>query len=1488
MTALACVFALSIFCPSPGSGQGRVVDFEHLSLKDGLSESAVTVIVQDHRGFIWFGTQDGLNRYDGRSFLVYRNDPADTTSISDNYITSLCVDSKGKLWVGTQQGGLDMLNADNKSFERYGPRIADSSNKNKAYITSIIEDRSGSLWIGTLGNGIIRMDPSSWSVQRYVHSKTIPGNLSENSVWTLHVDKAGTIWAGTYDGLNRYNARRDRFEVFRISTGTSAPSPSNINAIAEDSRGRLWCVAWKVGLYVFDQDKEALVPGRFAGKPAPELNKQALSLLVDPGGSIWIGTASSGLQRFDGSKVETFRNEPNDLRSLSSNQVMSLFVDRSGDLWIGTNGGGINKFSVATRKFEHYRHLSEDANSLSASNVWAFHEDRQGNLWVGTIGGGLDRIDHATHRITHFSGKLSRASGLMTTMICAIFEDHKGLLWIGSQDAGLFRFDKSGNTFTRFSHNPSDPTSLSTDLVNCIFEDKEGTLWVGTFGGGLNRFDRNTQKFSRFMNEPNNPKGIGGNSVMTMITARGGGLWLGTFTNGVDRYDHGVFTHYRNDPAKPGSLNNDRIESLYEDSAGVLWVGTWGGGLNRLDPATGTFTHFTQKDGLPNSTVYGILPDSRGNLWMSTNKGIARFDVQTSTFRCYDVSDGLQENEFNQGAYLRLRSGELLFGGVNGYSRFHPDSLRINTSIPPVVITSIKVFGSDSPLQKDLVASNKLDLRYDQNFFSIDFAALDYANPAHNRYAYMIEGYDKSWVQAGNQQTATYTNVGPGTHTFRVIACNSDGVWNSEGARIVLAIHPPIWKTWWAYTLYCLAGIALIVGVIRQRTKAHEKFSKDQQARLEEGARQLAHERFISHSLRQAEEKLALGEKRLRQIIDLIPHFIFAKDNAGRYILANKAVAEAFGTTVDALNGKYDTDIAVTHDSSRRLREDDADVIKSGLPKIIPEETITDAEGRTRVLHTQKIPFTFSGASSAAVLGVSVDITERKRAEEALIKSEKDFRHLFDTANDVIIIFDPERETILEANAAACVTYGISHDELVGRSLKDLTMDVRKGEAQISSALETGLTTDFESVHFNNKGEQIHFLINSSVIEYRNKRAILSINRNITERREAEEALRQAQKLKSIGTLAGGIAHDFNNLLNAVLGQSALALNKLPKESPAGSNITKAIKAAERAADLTRQLLAYSGKGKMIAEEIDLNLLVKENAQILEVSIPKTAQLRFDLGAPSPHIRGDVGQIQQIVMNLIINAGEAIGAMAGFITLRTAQLEITRDDTEYWKYTNTELAPGTYALLQVSDTGHGMKPEVLARIFDPFFTTKFTGRGLGLAAVLGIIRGHQGGVRISSTEGNGTQFDVIFPIIHQLPKPRIPETTASQSTDGEGRTILIIDDEPSVLELLTDIFTEARFKVMSALNPMEGIELYRLFQYDIAMVVLDYSMPGMDGKAAFSELVAINKDVQVLLCSGYSEEETASVFGKERPAGFINKPYRPEVLMAHVSRILSS
>ena len=532
-------------------------------------------------------------------------------------------------------------------------------------------------------------------------------------------------------------------------------------------------------------------------------------------------------------------------------------------------------------------------------------------------------------------------------------------------------------------------------------------------------------------------------------------------------------------------------------------------------------------------------------------------------------------------------------------------------------------------------------------------------------------------------------------------------------------------------------------------------------------------------------------------------------------------------------------------------------------------------------------PIVNTEGTTTHFLAIKEDITDRKRAEDALGESEEKHRIILHTSMDGFWLADIQGH-LLEVNETYCRMSGYSNQELLTMNVSDLESVESASETSehIQRLIELG-EGRFETQHRRKDGTKFHVGIS---VQYRSNEGgrLVAFIQDITERKNTEQALRNAQKMESIGTLAGGIAHDFNNLLNAIMGQSSLALHKLPKESPAVNNITKAINASEHAADLTRQLLAYSGRGKFINAEIDLNSLVKENVQMLEVSVPKTTQLQYALGSSSPRIIGDVGQIQQVIMNLIINAGEAMGPNPGYIILRTDQVELRENDTGYWKYTNIPLAPGSYAKIQVRDTGSGISQETLTRIFDPFFTTKFTGRGLGLAAVLGIIKGHKGGLRIESEEGKGTLFEVVLPIANSSAASKTQEKKKNAPIDGKGKTILIIDDDPFVFDLLNDTLTEARFTVTGAMDPVKGIEIYRRDHASIDLIILDYSMPGMDGKKAFQELLMINQQAKILLCSGYTEEETLTQFGNVRPAGFFQKPYKAHELLERMAQVLSN
>lgn len=647
-----------------------------------------------------------------------------------------------------------------------------------------------------------------------------------------------------------------------------------------------------------------------------------------------------------------------------------------------------------------------------------------------------------------------------------------------------------------------------------------------------------------------------------------------------------------------------------------------------------------------------------------------------------------------------------------------------------------------------------------------------------------------------------------------------------------------------------------------------------------------------------AEAALRESEQKYRSLVENVDTGIVAHAPDTHIIFCNDTASEILGLTRDQMLGKTAVDSAwhFIRENGEQLPIADYPVNRAMsqegfdgshiLGVIVPGR-----EGPTWVQCSAHRTVDHTGTISQVVV-TFFDITFRKNAEASLQASELRFKKLLQDVQSVAVQGYAPDGTIQYWNKASERLYGYTEEEAIGKNLLDLLIPeeskeiVRQNMAAMAESGEPIRSSELSLLR--KDGTRVSVFSSHTIVRIPGRtQELFCIDIDLTERKIAEESLRHSQKLESIGTLAGGIAHDFNNLLVAILGQSSLGLSKLPKESPAAENIAKAIKASERAATLTRQLLAYSGRGKFFPSVIDLNALVNENAQMLELSIPKNAQVRYELGTPDIMIKADAGQIQQLIMNLMINAGEAIGQQHGSIALRTDRLMLAPHDIHRWMIGSSPLNEGKYALLQVTDTGCGIKEDSLPKIFDPFFSTKFTGRGLGLAAVLGIIHGHGGGIHIESEEGKGTVFEVILPLVEERKNVPMHTPPEKKTFDGTGRTILVIDDELAVIELLHDILTDIHCTVIGMNDPQEAIEYFRAHGTEIVMVILDYSMPKMNGKEVFEQLVSINKSVKVLLCSGYSEDETFSLFTQHRPEGFFQKPYSRDALLQRMTEMLS-
>ncbi len=808
--------------PSQTAATGRSLPFERYSAEQGLSQTIVECILLDRRGFLWLGTEDGLNRFDGYQFRVFRHATGDPASLSFSEITCLLEDASGDLWVGTF-GGLNRFDPASEKNRRFVHDPDDRRSLAGDIVRALCQDRSGYLWVGLQGGGLDRLDPTTGHVVH--HRRAGPKSLGHDDVWAILEDAAGRLWIGTGGGLDRLDPATGRWHRFRHDPGDpESLGHDRVTALHQDRDGRLWC-GTAAGL-------DRLEDGRFVHYGRGLAHRRVTAICDGEGGRLWIGLDGGGLDRLDpeSGRVVHHRHDPRDETSLATDRVFSLCPDGASGLWVGTYGGGAAKAEPRKARFGHYRCHPDDPRSLCHPIVWSIWEDSAGILWVGTDGG-LDRIDRTRGEIRHFLPAPEDPRGLVHHGVRVVYEGSCGGLWLGT-NGGLQRLDRDRGCVERFVHDPEDPASLSHDEIRALHQDAEGCLWVATLGGGLNRHDPETGTFTVCRHDSGDPSSLGSDFLRALHRDRRGHLWLGVQGAGLDRFDPetGRAVHFRHDPQNPRTLSSDFVFSIWEDPGGRLWLGTYAGGLDRFDPRTGLVRRYSEADGLPANLIYSLVGDDDGNLWLSSNRGLTRFDPRTERFRTYDSRDGLQADEFNGGSCHKSVSGELFFGGVNGFNAFFPATIEDSGFEPPVALTDFQlagrslapgaVVGGRVPLATGLAGAREIRLSHHDRVFSFQFAALDFTNPRKNRYAFRMLGFDKRWQRTdAGRRFATYTNLRPGKYRFETRCTNSDGIWSRHRASIRVVIAPPVWGRWWFRALAAAAAAAVAERSYRGRVR---------------------------------------------------------------------------------------------------------------------------------------------------------------------------------------------------------------------------------------------------------------------------------------------------------------------------------------------------------------------------------------------------------------------------------------------------------------------------------------------------------------------------------------------------------------------------------------------------------------------------------------------------------------------------------------------
>ena len=794
------------------------IRFSRLSTAQGLSQTQVAEIVQDDQGFIWFGTQYGLDRYDGYEFRVFTHDPARENSLSCVYVHSLFKDRSGTLWVGCDQF-LDRFDSVHETFTHYRIDTGEVGN----YVSEISQDRTGMLWLAT-GSGLFGLNPDTGHIIHHVHDPSNASSLSSNQVRCTLEDRSGRFWVADGENLEEFDRESGRvLSRLRLSEGL------RLISLYEDHFGVFWItyVANKrgSGLAVLDRSTNSLIPySIYDGKSGKELPAGFMGVTEDNSQTLWLASLGGGLLKFDREHgvFTRYRNYPENPESITEDRVISLCGDREGNVWVGLYASEPNFFRTEKAPFMPLRVMGSNPRSHGENIVGAIYEDRDHILWIATIGA-LNRINRRSGESTAYQPP---GQGLSSDVI-AITEDRGGGLWIGTFGAGLSQFDRRTGRFKTYLHEPENPSSLSSNIVSRMLIDNAGTLWVGTYNG-LDRFDPRSESFAVYKQDTKSDDEVYAN----LSEDQDGFLWMGGW-RGLNRFDPKTaqFTVYAHRVDDPNSLSDNAVTSTYVDHSGTLWASTENG-LNKLNRESGTFIHYYVKDGLPSNAVSCILEDQFGMLWMSTNRGLSRFDPAANRFTNYSTVDGLPGNDFTGwDACFKSSRGEMFFGGFSGGVAFFPDKV-ISSSYPlPLVLTDFQLaghsveVGANSPLGKSISYAKDVTLTHDQNIFSLSFAALTYFNPDANRYRYRLEGVDHDWVQVGSdRRVASYTTLPAGKYTFHVQAATRQGAWNEPGLALTITIQPPWWATLWFRLLCIVAFVGLLwtLYVLRLRQLAAE------------------------------------------------------------------------------------------------------------------------------------------------------------------------------------------------------------------------------------------------------------------------------------------------------------------------------------------------------------------------------------------------------------------------------------------------------------------------------------------------------------------------------------------------------------------------------------------------------------------------------------------------------------------------------------------
>jgi PAS domain S-box-containing protein len=1291
--------------------EGRDISFRRFPATAGLSQTRVSQITQDDDGFLWFGTQSGLNRFDGYKSKVYKHDPKRPGSLSGVFLYSLFKDSSGSLWAGSDQY-LDRFDPVTETFRRI-PLSAPNS-KTSVNFGSINQDRRGTLWLPT-SDGLYGLNPSTGQSVHYRRNPSDPASLNQGELQTVKQDRAGALWVGMRGGLDLFDSQSGKVtkRIQFDDTGLAV-------WLHEDRYRVFWLMDGNGELGMLDHRNNRVTRFSFdaISGTATQPGNEVLTMMEDRDGTMWFGTANRGLLKYDRGRGRfiSYTTHPGDDESLPDSRVIVLFQDREGNIWAGLHQTAPVHFSPTPRTFEKFTYQPGNPNSLGSALVSVIHEDRDGTLWMGA--------DRSIKRVDRKTGEYSTFKGVSGHEVLSIVEQGPNVMWMGTGGLGLKRYNrKTGEIRTYLNSN--DPSSLCSDFVEKLLMDRKGRLWEAAWGG-LCYFDPATERFKRF-------NAVSANRTYHAIAEdKDGMIWLGS-NLGLQRLDpdSGSVAAFMHSDA-PESVSDNRINSIYQAQDGKLWIGTQNG-LDLFDARANQFVHFNENHGLAGSVVACVLEDAAHRLWMSTNAGISSFDPKQQRFNNYTVTDGLPGPDLTGwAACAKSTSGEMFFGGFSGAAAFHPDRIPNVAYVPPVVLTGFRLFGlpveigKESPLKQSITRTHGITLTHSQDIFSIDFSALSYVNPGANRYRYRLEGLQQEWVQVSSEERqASYTTLPTGDYTFRVQGATGRGPWSDPGAALLIHVLPPWWGTWWFRTMAGLlvVGALCVVYLLRMR-----QLSARMQAQIREQQR--------------AEESLRASQRHLTLIINTIPAMAWSAGRDGAAEFFNNHYLEYAGLTSEQATA-WGWITTIHPDDRPRMTEYWRLVVSSGNSGET-EARMLRYDGMYRWFLFRVSPLRDHSGDVAGWYGTNIDIHARKEAEEALRSSERDLRLTIETIPGLVWCATPDGELNYVNRRLLAYSETTLDDWAKGSWARFVHPDDKdRIQDAWSSALATDRLSEVQCRLRRSDGAYRWFQMYAQTALDAQGKVIrwYGLLLDIDERKRIEENLRsmetqltRATRIATVGEFAAAIAHEINQPLAAIVANGHACLRWLSAEPPA---LPRANEAAERivrdgkeAGEVVRRIRALFRGSDVEQVQLDLNEVIREVVRLLEhEAARKQVVMETAMAQGLPKVDGDRVQVQQLVFNLMTNAIEAMESEAGGarrLFIRSRQL--SRESV----------------LIEVQDSGPGLSDADKA--FDAFYTTKANGMGMGLAICRSIVDAHRGRLWAESADGEGTTFSFTLPV----------------------------------------------------------------------------------------------------------------------------------------------